>query len=511
MTWGLHNTGQSLNGLTGTPDADVDGPEAWALSTGQGVTVAVVDSGIQADHEDLDGQIATNPGETGGGRESNGVDDDGDGFIDNWRGWDFVDRDNDPADGNGHGTHVAGTIAALNGNRKGGTGLAPDAQVMAVRALGDNGKGEWSALAEGFDYAADHARIVNASLGGAAAPVQAVEQVIASHPDTLFVVAAGNDGLNLDTSAYYPCESPRPNVLCVGASDPNDEKADFSNYSPTAVDVYAPGTLIVSTMGSAYVYMEGTSMATPHVAAIAALMLARDPALTAAQLKQAIIDSAEPKAALAPYGLNGGRANARAAVEQIAAPSDSDGDGIPDMDDSCPQVSAPGTGDGCPPADSTPPVTPTPPVPPVKPTPPVPPVTPTPPVTPVAPPVAPVAPVPDCPQGTARTADGCLQPASKPILQPVKVTAPKQRCGSRACARTLKVTATAEDASRLQVTVTRKVCKRGKCAWKPAARAADLSASRKLKVRLAGGSYRVTVTATGPGGLASRSVTVRLR
>ena len=355
LLWGLDNTGQSIDGVTGTADADMDVPEAWNLATGAGVTVAVVDTGVDAGHEDLEGALAVNAGETGGGRESNGVDDDGDGLVDDWRGYDFVSHDSNPSDVKGHGSHVTGTIAARNGNGKGISGLAPDSKVLMLKALGDTGQGAWSDLADAFDFAGDQGiRVVNASLGGAGY-VPVIDDVIAQHPNTLYVVSAGNDNANLDTSTYYPCEAVEANVVCVGASDSSDMRASFSNYSPTAVDVFAPGVLIASTTGGWYSYFDGTSMAAPHVSAEAALLLQRDPSLTAAQLKAAIVDSADPKAALASYGVNGGRANARAALDLVSPALDGDGDAIADMADNCPGTAnasqadsdGDGAGDAC--------------------------------------------------------------------------------------------------------------------------------------------------------------------
>ena len=334
LLWGLNNTGQSIDGITGTADADMDVPEAWDLATGAGVTVAVVDTGVDADHEDLAGELAVNGGEMGAGRETNGIDDDGDGLIDDWRGYDFSYGDNNPDDVKGHGSHVTGTIVATNGNGKGISGVAPDAKVLMLKALGDTGQGAWSDLADAFDFAGDQGiRVVNASLGGAGY-VPVIDDVIAQHPNTLYVVSAGNDNANLDTSTYYPCEAVEPNVLCVGASDNRDTRASFSNYSPTAVDVFAPGVSIASTTGGSYYYYDGTSMAAPHVSAEAALLLQRDPTLTAAQLKATIVASADVKAALTPYG--GGRANARAALDLISPAPDGDGDGIADASDNCP-------------------------------------------------------------------------------------------------------------------------------------------------------------------------------
>jgi hypothetical protein len=238
-------------------------------------------------------------------------------------------------------------VVARNGNAAGVSGLAPDAQAINVKALGDDGKGTWSALAEAFAYAADQgARVVNASLGGATSPLPVVETALAEHPETLLIAAAGNDALDLDVSAYYPCESPQPNVMCVGSTDKNDVPAASSGYSPTAVDVFAPGVLILSTTNDGgYGFKQGTSMATPHVAATAALLLSYEPTLTAAQVKQAIIDGAEPRPALAGKGVNGGRLNARASLELLAAGEDRDGDGVLDASDNCVNEPNPGQSD----------------------------------------------------------------------------------------------------------------------------------------------------------------------
>jgi thermitase len=148
---GLNNTGQA----GGTVDADIDAPEAWALTSGAGQTVAVVDTGVEFDSEDLVGRLATNPGESGGGKDTNGLDDDGNGLTDDYRGWDFVTNDNDPTDLHGHGTSVAGTTAANRDNGNGAVGVAPAAELLPLRALDADGFGSMLQVADAFDLAGD--------------------------------------------------------------------------------------------------------------------------------------------------------------------------------------------------------------------------------------------------------------------------------------------------------------------------------------------------------------------
>jgi thermitase len=310
LLWGLSNTGQSVWGSRGTPDADIDAPEAWTVTRGAGVSVAVVDTGADLGHPDLTARLQP--------------------------GYDFVDNDSNPTDANGHGTHVAGTIAAAD-NGSGVVGVAPDASIVPLRVLGADGSGYSSDVAAAFDWAGDHAvRVVNASLG-ADSPTAAEQQAIHDHPATLYVVAAGNDGLDVDATPQYPCAYTEPNVLCVGATDSDDQIADFSNWGAAGVDLFAPGTLIVSSWprtfssdldfyfetGAGYELLDGTSMATPHVAGAAALVAADHPGFDAGQIKTALMGSADPIASLANKSVSGARLNAAAAVGAAApAPSD---------------------------------------------------------------------------------------------------------------------------------------------------------------------------------------------
>jgi subtilisin family serine protease len=246
--WSLDNTGQSVLGETGAPGADIDALGAWEITTGSpDVKVAVVDSGVNLDHPDLAPNIWRNPGESGGGRESNGVDDDGNGFVDDWRGWDFIQGDNEPADNFGHGTHVAGTIASRGNDGLGVSGVAWRASIIPVRVLDNANVGDCGDIADGMAYAvAAGARVVNISIG-AYTPCQAERDVIDGAPNTLFVVSAMNDGENVDDVPVYPCSLPSPNVVCVAATDPSDRLADFSNYGARSVDLAAPGVNVLST------------------------------------------------------------------------------------------------------------------------------------------------------------------------------------------------------------------------------------------------------------------------
>jgi thermitase len=234
-----------LHGLDQANDADIDAPEAWDLTMGDSdIVVAVIDTGIAHDHNDLAGNMWANPGEV-----NDGDDDDGNGLIDDVRGYDFVDAgDEDPRDVNGHGSHVAGTIGAVGNNANGITGVNWDVSLMAVRVLGAAGFGSTLDIAEGFDYAGDEgADVANASLGGPGGS-QAMAQAIAAHPNTLYVVAAGNEGANNEVTPSFPCNLTQLNLICVAATTVTDTLANFSNIGATMVDLGAPGTDIRSSI-----------------------------------------------------------------------------------------------------------------------------------------------------------------------------------------------------------------------------------------------------------------------
>jgi subtilisin family serine protease len=238
--WGLHQPS----------DADIDAPEAWDVTTGSAnVVVAVVDTGVAYGHPDLAPNIWTNDDPPGGG------DDDANGYVDDTHGWDFFDADARPLDYTGHGTHVAGTIGAQGNDATGVVGVNWDVSVMPLR-VGDTYGLDIASVVEAFHYAAANgARVVNGSFGGAF-PSTPVREMVAMHPSMLFVFAAGNDGLNLGSNGSYPCEEHLPppigaglaNVICVAATGETDAIAPFSNRGAASVHLAAPGVGIVSTV-----------------------------------------------------------------------------------------------------------------------------------------------------------------------------------------------------------------------------------------------------------------------
>ena len=246
--WGLHNTGQD----GGTTDADIDAPEAWAIETGSSdVIVAVVDSGVDYRHPELADNMWTNPGEIAG----NGIDDDHNGYVDDVHGWDAVGNDGDPMDDHGHGTHCAGTIGGASNNATGVAGVNQDVSIMAVKFLDASGSGDTVDELEAFQYIKTAgAHVTSNSWGGWYQFDQAEYDGIAAL-GTLFVAAAGNEGSNIenpspyDSTAYcYPAAYDLPNILSVGASDRDDQPAEFSNRGVVSVDVFAPGVEILSTI-----------------------------------------------------------------------------------------------------------------------------------------------------------------------------------------------------------------------------------------------------------------------
>jgi subtilisin family serine protease len=287
--------------------------EAWKISKGGGVVVAVSDTGVDSAHKELKGQMWRNPGETGAdsnGRDksSNGIDDDGNGYVDDVYGWDFVKKKPGGRDHHYHGTHVAGTIAAVSG--KSMTGVAPEAKIMDVSFLDSNGSGDDVDGAKTIVYAVDHgAKLVNCSWGSTDKPNAVLAKAIQYAQDhgVLVIAAAGNDGSNNDKHTFTPSGLANENIVSVGAtSSASGAKASFSNYGSTTVDLAAPGENIYSlSPGGGHRNLSGTSMATPHVSGVAALVWSAHPTYSAAQVKTALM-SVQPAKAWKTKSVSGG-------------------------------------------------------------------------------------------------------------------------------------------------------------------------------------------------------------
>jgi subtilisin family serine protease len=342
VMWGLHNTGQTVGGTPGTPDVDIDAPEAWDVTTGgAATTVAVVDSGVDGDHPDLQSQMWRNPGESGAGRETNGFDDDQNGYVDDYRGWDWVAGDGDPDDANGHGTHVAGTIGARGNNGIGVAGVSWGSKVMPLRALDADGNGTVADVVDAYAYAAaEGAPIVNASLGATGFSFTEYD-TLRNLPNTLFVVAAGNDGVSNENQPHYPCSYNLANIVCVAAGTNRDLLATFSNYGATSVDLAAPGRSVASTWaGGGYSYSNGTSMASPHVAGAAALVHSHFGGPGVAAMRNALLSGVDQAPAFAGKTVTGGRLNVRRSLvpDPPPAPAPPPAPPAPQADRAAPQI-----------------------------------------------------------------------------------------------------------------------------------------------------------------------------
>jgi hypothetical protein len=322
--WGLDNSGQTVNGTAGIADADIDAPQAWSISTGSSdVTVGVIDTGVDYNHPDLSANIWINPGENCLGCRNDGIDNDGNGYVDDWHGWDFLNNDNDPFDDNGHGTHVAGTIGAVGNNGDGVAGVNWSVRLMPLKFLGADGAGDAADGVRAVLYASSMGAVVTNNSWGGDGYSQALADTIseADSRGSLFVAAAGNSFMNTDTSPNYPSGYDLPNVIAVAATDQNDGRAWFSNYGRRSVDLGAPGTNIYSTWpGASYQFLDGTSMAAPQVTGAVALAKAGFPAASPPGLKALLLRSVDPNASLTGRTTTGGRLNVGSALACSGAP-----------------------------------------------------------------------------------------------------------------------------------------------------------------------------------------------
>lgn len=324
--YGLHNFGQIP--FFGTPDADIDAPEAWDITVGsRNVVVAVLDSGIDVGHPDFVGNLFVNTGEIPG----NLIDDDGNGFIDDVNGWNSNTNTGNVQDADGHGTHVAGIIGAVGNNGVGVTGVAWNVTILPVR-MGD-ATFTLNAIAGAHNYVLAmkqrglNIRVSNHSYGGPT--FSAIQFALAQQffqEGILYVTAAGNASTNNDITPDYPSNFDLPNVVSVAATDWNDQLASFSNFGVQTVDLGAPGDFILSTYprglgslgpNSEYEYSSGTSMASPMVAGAAAVLASLEPSLTHVQLKSILLNSVDRLPSLQNRVLTGGRLNLRNAIEAL--------------------------------------------------------------------------------------------------------------------------------------------------------------------------------------------------
>ena len=289
----------------------ISAPQAWGKTTGSNmVVIAVLDTGIDYNHPDLAANIWTNTKEVTG----NTLDDDNNGYIDDARGWNFVDKNNNPMDTNGHGTACAGIAGAIGNNNLGIAGVDWNVRVLPLKVIGSQGYGYESDAIDAILYANQvGADVISISWGGNGFD-QALKDAIDASP-ALVVCAAGNSGQNNDNSPVYPASYASANIISVAASDQNDNLASFSNYGTVSVDIAAPGVDIYSTKpGSLYGTVSGTSMAVPYVAGVAGLIKAEHPDWTATQIKDNILTNTDQKPSLSDKVKTGGRINAYSAV-----------------------------------------------------------------------------------------------------------------------------------------------------------------------------------------------------
>lgn len=317
--WGLNNTGQA----GGTEDVDIDAPEAWDITTGDSdVVIGVIDSGVDYTHEDLADNAWVNPGEIAG----NGVDDDGNGYVDDIYGIDSHNGDTDPMDDDSHGTHVAGTIGATGNNGIGVVGVNHNVSIAACKFLGADGTGSTAAAIECIDYFTDlkvnrgiNVKATNNSWGGGPYS-EALELAIIESGDAgiMFVTSAGNAGTDNDANDNYPSnyETPSNSLVAVASITRNDGDSTY-NYGLETVDLAAPGTAVLSTIpGDGYATFSGTSMASPHVTGVAALVWAINPDLTPSEMKELLMSTGEPSLWAEGRTVSGKRVNALNALEE---------------------------------------------------------------------------------------------------------------------------------------------------------------------------------------------------
>ncbi len=325
--WGLKNTGQKdAGGADGVVGADIGATKAWTLTTGnKAIVVGVIDTGVDYTHPDLAENIYRNPGENGDGKESNGIDDDANGFVDDHVGWNFAGvSTNNPMDDNEHGTHVSGTIAGRGNNGLGVVGVNWEGSILPIKFLTGSGSGTLADAVKSIQYATlMNVHMTNNSWGGGGFTQSMFDAIkAAKDKGQLFIAAAGNDGRNADSRPNYPAGYQLENVIAVAATTNQDTLASFSTYGKRMVHIAAPGHRIYSSVpNGGYDTFSGTSMATPHVAGAAALLWGTDTSMTYDVVKDRLLRSRDYVGGLSRRIASSGRLNVNNAIRGIYPPS----------------------------------------------------------------------------------------------------------------------------------------------------------------------------------------------
>lgn len=327
--WGLKNTGANepdRNGNTsttpGVASADIDAERAWSITKGsKDIVIAVIDTGIDYNHPDLKNNMWINEGEI----PDNGIDDDGNGYIDDVYGWNAEKNNGNPMDGNSHGTHCAGTIGAEHNNNMGVAGVMADVKLMAVKFLSDSGSGSLADAVEAIDYATKmNVDIMSNSWGGGGYSQALFDAISAAkEKGIVFVAAAGNDSSNNDSRASYPASYQIDNVISVASHTAQDTLSSFSNFGRRTVHVAAPGSNILSTTPNGqYKVLSGTSMATPHVSGVVGLLLSQTGRLPVLEVRERLMATTVPVASYRKKVASGGRVSAYNLLTDTRIPRD---------------------------------------------------------------------------------------------------------------------------------------------------------------------------------------------
>lgn len=309
--WGMSNAGQKdSEGHAGVAGVDIGVEKAWDIETGsEKMVVAVIDTGIDFNHPDLKDNLWTNEAEAKG---KPGVDDDGNGVIDDIHGFNAITGNGNAMDDQGHGSHCAGTIGAKGNDGKGIVGVNWNVKLMAVKFLDANGSGSLEDAIKAIDYATKMgAKVMSNSWGGGSFSQTLFDSIKATETaGALFIAAAGNDGSNNDSAEAYPANYNTSNMISVAAIDNAGARANFSNYGKNKVHLAAPGVNIYSSTGGKYDSWSGTSMATPHVSGVAALVWSHEQNMDAVAIKQRLLSTVKPLASLRGKVKTGGMVNA---------------------------------------------------------------------------------------------------------------------------------------------------------------------------------------------------------